>query len=321
VYQAMCSLFLQPESALLFNGYDDASEPWSAYRMDRALARLKAVLPTVERSGMERAGLGGWHRAFDPINRHGLVLINSSGSGNVFSTRAGNGETKDVPMSVPAALIVIHSFSATDPDDPGMIAARWLRNGAFFYFGSLNEPFLQSFRTPTLVADLLAEGLPIGAVVRKLMEEDPWFATPWRLHVLGDPLYRLDPESAKAPRVEGWAPLEGLPAYGEEAPPPVSAPDLARLHWALKSAIVQARAGDRVDRRLRTGWEGVMLSIDRSAVGSDRAKGVYDDLLADLVTFARPGLPWRERVEAIPADERSGALARSVEAREALGAK
>ncbi len=198
VYQAMCSLFLQPDSALLFNGYDEKEQPWSDYQMTRAARRLGEVLPVSERSGPEQAGLSGWRHSFDPINRHGLVLINSSGGGEMFNTRNGQGHTKDVPMSVPAALLVIHSYSAIDPDDASTIAARWLLNGAFLYFGSLNEPYLQAFRTPTLEADLLVEGLPMGAVVRKLIDEDPQFGSPWRLHLLGDPLYRIDPKAAKA---------------------------------------------------------------------------------------------------------------------------
>jgi hypothetical protein len=318
VYQAMCSLFLHPESALLFNGYDEEAEPWATYRMDRASRRLSGVLPTVERTGPEGGSLNGWHRTFDPINQHGLVLVNSSGSGDSFSTRNGGGATTDVPMSVPAALLVIHSFSAVDPGNTRTIAGRWLLNGAFCYFGSMNEPFLQSFRTPTLEADLLAEGLPISAVTRKLLAEDPFFGSPWRLHLLGDPLYRLDPKAAKVPRLRTWAPLDGWPSYDAEPPPPPSSTDLARLRWALEYAI--ARAGQRAGGRERTGWEAVMLSIDRPDLPAGQARQVYDDLMADLVTFARRGLAWNIRVDAIPVEDRSDALKRSLDARSALGA-
>ncbi len=316
VYQAMCSLFLQPESALLFNGYDEQTEPWSTFRMDRATRRLGEILAVETRTGTEEAGLAGWHQAFDPINRHGLVLINSSGGGDSFSTRSEGGHTRDVPMSVPTAVLIIHSFSAVDPDMASTIAGRWLLNGAFLYFGSLNEPFLQAFRTPTLEADLLAEGLPLGAVVRKLVEEDPLFGTPWRLHLLGDPLYRIDPTAAKAPRMKTWEPVQGLPEFKEEPPPPPTSADLVRLRWTLETALAQARR--RAGGRERAGWEVVLLSIDRSALPAGQARQVYDDLLADLVTFARPGLPWKNKVDAIPAEERSDALQRSLEAREAL---
>lgn len=317
-YQAMCSLFLQPESALLFNGYDEQSEPWATYRMDQAARRLGKVLPTVERAGPKDGSLNGWHEAFNPVNRHGLVLVNSSGSGTQFNTRDGGGATTDVPMSVPAALVVIHSYSAVDPEDAGTIAGRWLKNGAFCYFGSLNEPFLQAFRTPSLVADLLAEGLPVGSATRKLVAEDPLFGGPWRLHLLGDPMYRINPESARAPRLKTWAPVARWPTYDAEPPPPPSSPDLSRLKWALETAI--AKAGERSGGRERMGWEAVMLSIDRPALPAGQARQVYDDLMADVVTFARRGLPWQIRIDAIPPEDRSDALKRSLDARSALGA-
>jgi hypothetical protein len=70
VYQAMCSLFLQPRSGLLFNTYPEAGEPWSGYSLRGASERLGGVLPVEHRSG-GRASLAGWHDEFDPINRFG----------------------------------------------------------------------------------------------------------------------------------------------------------------------------------------------------------------------------------------------------------
>ena len=158
----------------------------------------------------------------------------------------------------------------------------------------------------------------MGAVVRKIMDEDSWFGTPWRLQLLGDPLYRLDPKAAKAPRLKTWEPVEGWPVYEEEPPPAPTSPDLTRLRWALETALAQARR--RAGGRDRVGWEAVLFSIDRSALPAGPALQVYDDLLADLVTFARRGLPWKEKVDAIPPEERSDALNRSLDARESLGA-
>lgn len=314
-YRAMCSLFLQPESAILVNGYQDEGEPWAGYQMRDAASRLVKELRTFHRSGPEEAGLVGWHRAFDPINRHGLVLINSSGGENNFNLPGGPGRTADVPMSVPAAVLMIHSFSAARPSDSRTLAGRWLDNGAFLYFGSMNEPYLNAFRTPTLVANLLADGLPASAAVRKLVAEDG-FGTPWRLVYLGDPLYRLDPKAAGAPRLGGWGPTSGWPAYDEPPPPGVGASDEERLAWGLRAAIVQAARLE--GGRARSDWQAVILAIRRDRL-PEATRPVYDALLADVVTFARPGVPWRPRVEAIPAGERAGVLARSLEAREALG--
>ena len=46
---------------------------WSDYAMGSASRRLARLLPVTNRAG-ERASLAGWHRAFDPVNRFGLVM-------------------------------------------------------------------------------------------------------------------------------------------------------------------------------------------------------------------------------------------------------
>ena len=84
---------------------------------------------------------------------------------------------------------MIHSFSAADPADPQTIAGRWLAQGAFVYYGSVNEPYLQAFRPAGLVAEMVAADMPLAAALRQ-GEFEP-FGRPWRLIYLGDPLYRL----------------------------------------------------------------------------------------------------------------------------------
>ena len=54
------------------------------------------------------------------------MLINSSGGPTEFNLPGGAGQTGDVPWTAPAAVLMIHSFSAADPLDPGTIAGRWL---------------------------------------------------------------------------------------------------------------------------------------------------------------------------------------------------
>ena len=84
---------------------------------------------------------------------------------------------------------MIHSFSAADPADPATIAGRWLTQGAFVYYGSVNEPYLLAFRPASVVAELAAAGVPMAAALRQ-SEVEP-FGRPWRLIYLGDPLYRI----------------------------------------------------------------------------------------------------------------------------------
>ena len=212
-YRAMCSLFLQPNTALLFNTYSGHDQPgtvrvgmWETYSHRTAAAVLATKLPVVAREG-EKADQAAWKETFGAKNPFGLVFINSSGGPTNFSLKGGGGATADVPDTVPTVVYKIHSFSAAAPHDPNTLAGRWLANGDFIYYGSMNEPYLQSFRTPTLVTTLIAEGLPFSAAMRKA---DPCEReSPWRLVYLGDPLYRLQPLLKRLGR---WSPVDRWPA-------------------------------------------------------------------------------------------------------------
>ena len=114
-YRAMCSLFLQPDSAAMFNGYEESTEPWASYSMRIASSRLSTLLPTTHLSGQALGSVEGWHETFDPWNKFGLVLINSHGMPTVFHMRGDPATTADIPRTVPTAILMIHSFSAADP--------------------------------------------------------------------------------------------------------------------------------------------------------------------------------------------------------------
>ncbi len=319
VYEAMCSLFLQPESALLYNAFDETESPWDQYRTTEAADSLKPLMRVERRTSRDETGLAGWHRAFDPLNRHGLLLINSSGGDDNFRAGPGSiGKTVDVPMSLPTAVHMIHSFSAMKPADPATIAGRWRANGAFLYYGSMNEPYLQAFRTPKLVADLLAQGLPFAAAVRKLPAEDP-FGTPWRLMLLGDPLYRLIPAAERAERIGPTGRSADWPAYRDEPPPGAGASDADRLRWCLQTALIQASRLESGPARAT--WQQTLLAIaDRNALPPPM-RHVYDALLADVVTLSRPeaNVAWPDRVTPIAPTLRATALQRALDARTASG--
>jgi hypothetical protein len=187
----MGTLFLQPAAALLWNTYG-RGKPWMDYTMTPAADQLGQVLPSpgavVRRAGSQ-ADLASWHRAVDPVNRFGLVLINSSGGPSQFAIAGGPGRPADVPRGRPTAVAMIHSHSAANLSDPQTIAAHWLAQGAFVYYGAVNEPFLLAFRPPGLVAQLIALEMPLVAALRE-GEFEP-FGRPWRLIYLGDPLYQL----------------------------------------------------------------------------------------------------------------------------------
>jgi len=108
----MCSLFLQPESALLFNAYEESRTVWGSYTMLPAAQRLASLLYVTHRAGAGQADIAGWHKVFDPVNRFGLVLINSSGSPTEFIVNGGWGSTADIP---PSGRQSWRRFTATQP--------------------------------------------------------------------------------------------------------------------------------------------------------------------------------------------------------------
>lgn len=204
VYQAMCALFLQPESALFYNGYAQWSRPWTDYAMRTAASELSSIIPSVdERHGADATSLSGWRRTFERGNRWGLVFINSSGTPTEFNLPGGLGRVADIPASVPTMIYMIHSASAAEPDNPNTIAGRWLANGAFLYFGSMNEPYLDAFRNPLLVTRLLVAGAPFSAACAKVLDEGA-FGGAWRLRLTGDPMCRVLPMKERAARLGEW---------------------------------------------------------------------------------------------------------------------
>jgi hypothetical protein len=133
----------------------------------------------------------------------------------MFTIAGGPGRPADLPGGFPAAVVLIHIFSAADPANPETIAGRWLDRGAFVYYGSVYEPFLLAFRTPRLVAELVAAEVPLVAALRQ--GEFELLGRPWRLVYLGDPLYRL-PVIADTLRADDEGPRLGR--LGPSGAPP-----------------------------------------------------------------------------------------------------
>jgi hypothetical protein len=112
------------------------------------------------------------------------VFVNTKGGCNFFDLEPGQCRPGEVPLlDVPTAVHFVHSWSAQFPDSRDTVAGRWMERGAFCYYGSVNEPFLQAFLPTPMAAGRLIAGAPFGAAVRqdggKL----------WKLAVIGDPLY------------------------------------------------------------------------------------------------------------------------------------
>jgi hypothetical protein len=337
VARAMGSLFLQPSSALLWNTYGGGN-PWSDYTMVPAAPELAPATGTVgtvvERSGAA-ADLASWHQVVDPVNRFGLVLINSSGGPDWFNISGGVGRPSDLPRSVPATVAMIHSFSAADPTDPQTIAGRWLAHGAFNYFGAVNEPFLLAFRPPRLVAELIASGMPLVAALRQ--GEDEAFGIPWRLCYLGDPLYRLEPPALmpghpsstkeKAQSAHGgrmgpiawqsssstyalWpvSEISSVPSVSEQAKAGrVTDSETARFRWCWDASIAEA-AGRPVRASgapvaAADGWRQALRAIRRDRLAPN-LRPLLDDLVIDDLEALGACEELMSRLAQVPATER-----------------
>jgi hypothetical protein len=339
VARAMGALFLPPESAVLWNTYSDG-RPWSDYETVQAAAEFERIIAGTG-AILHRAGgladLAGWHRAVDPFNPYRLVLFNSSGGPDIFTISGGAGRPADLPRGDPAAVAMIHSFSAADPTDYQTIAGRWLAQGAFVYFGAVNEPFLLAFRTPRLVAELMVAGVPFVAALRQ--GELEIFGFPWRLVYLGDPLYRFEydvrtndavPTASLgrlapaawqqiAPEYATWHVAEIVSSTVAPIGPAGSSmfrSDDDRLGWCLDAAICEL-TGPRssrlpfrsVDRSAAprspqrpTDWRGVLIGISRGKLALP-LRLAFDELLIDALGEAGLCEPLMEQLALIPPSE------------------
>jgi hypothetical protein len=204
-YQAMCSLFLQPESAFLFNTYGtNPKSEWGTFRQSFAEEALKARIPVTHYydNATTKANIDTFRAHVHPWNREGLIMINSSGYPIEWSVGNGPGTTEDFPIGVPCAIHIVHSGSAAALyENTENIAYRALWGGAFWYLGSTAEPFLDAFQPPFIAAPRMAAGVPLTACFRQRSSQNRWY--PWRLAVMGDAQFCLRDKPAKRKAYNG----------------------------------------------------------------------------------------------------------------------
>jgi hypothetical protein len=193
-YQAMCSLFLQPETALLFNTYK--SDPtlksaWSYYRLNFLEDSLKSRLH-VSHLQNDQSRVENFRANVLPWNRNELMWINSTGGPYQWSIsggKVGEGCAEDMPVGVPSAMVMIHSNSASELYDPESIVGRALWGGAYWYSGAVSEPLLTAFQPARYAAPRILAGAPFAAVFSQRASQN--FFLPWRLMKIGDPQFCL----------------------------------------------------------------------------------------------------------------------------------
>ncbi len=184
LYQAMCSIFLPQETALLYNSYPKEGE-WGKYAMDQAAHQLSEVGFDVKLIQRPEASVRNWrHLTANGLN-FDLIFVNTKGPSSSFNLGDGDASVEDVPnLNIPAAVHFIHSWSAVTPDDRKTVAGRWL-DGVYAYVGSVDEPYLQAFVTPQVLVQRLQMLTPFLIAARQIK------APPWKITTIGDPLMTI----------------------------------------------------------------------------------------------------------------------------------
>ncbi|MFG0293881.1 MAG: hypothetical protein ACF8MJ_12120 [Phycisphaerales bacterium JB050] len=185
-YDAMSALFLQPRSVWMFDGY--TGNFGAEYAIDRAAGSFRqAGFDRVLADPRPNGGRATWRARLRAGIDAGLVFVNSSGHAKWFNLADQRAYGSDIPfLRQPAMVHFIHSFSAQFPGITESIAARWLDQGAFIYYGSCDEPGLAAFLTPEQVTGRMLIGIPAGFACR-------YDSTNiiWKLNYFGDPLFTL----------------------------------------------------------------------------------------------------------------------------------
>lgn len=184
VYQAMCSLFLRPDSAIVLD--DMAGKKANARRTDDPLRRL----------GFRTSFLTGANGSYDafrtgttPWNRRGLMLIGTQGDSRHWKLGMTRATVDDIPVGGPAAMRFAHPGSAPWTQDLSGFGGRALWGGAFWYHGAVAEPYRKAFPSPLTTARLIAEGAPLAVACRRFVGQPFW--QPWRTTIVGDPQFCL----------------------------------------------------------------------------------------------------------------------------------
>lgn len=232
-YRAMCALFLQPAGAWLFDGYKaDMAPPYAlppaANLFDRAKLEVSMNAPPA-------GNLMHWRKRTLQGVDFGFIHVNTSGNADFFDLTPGRAFVGDVPfLNRPAIVHFIHSFSLQSAGDPQSIGGRWLENGAYCYYGSMDEPFLNAFLPASMVTTRLLVGAPFAAAVR---HDDKRV---WKCNLFGDPLTTI---GRPAPRHNEPLNLEGAKNLDDEMKAALKA---QRLEGAATALVLLGRDTDAV---------------------------------------------------------------------------
>lgn len=263
-YAAMCSLFLQPKAAWLFDSYPTDGE-WNNYDLTQAADHLRKSGLTAFVTDHPSGDEANWRRLVaSPISAD-LCFVNTKGNKEFFELFTGKGLLGDVPLLTrPVAVYFVHSFSAQYLGTRDTVAGRWLDRGAYAYCGSCDEPGLSGFLPSPIVAARFASGFPWGAAVR--YDNSP----AWKISTLGDPLMTMGP----APKAA-------------EAPTPADFPDAIDLSARVKD-VVKTNLAEAMELLVLLGRDGDAARL-LTALTKTPDKLTPETVLAAGLALARTG--------------------------------
>ncbi|MDR9402751.1 MAG: hypothetical protein RI580_04865 [Halothece sp. Uz-M2-17] len=182
VYQAMCAIFLNADQALLYDSYPH-TDSWKAYHFQNGRQWLEKMGLTTTEIKPRQASQKTWQDLTAQPWTYDLIFMNSRGGKANFAVGNGQARVKDIPtLDTPTAMYLIHSFSATRPDDVNTVAGRWLNYGVYAYVGSVDEPYVTGFVPPEAMIARLSRQVPFLVSARYV--DTP----PWKITTIGDPL-------------------------------------------------------------------------------------------------------------------------------------
>jgi hypothetical protein len=187
IYQAMCSIFLDQQTAVMYDSYPHSS-PWWFYDMAPAATNLEKVGFKTALFTTPNTGINQWRELTGDRIATDLLFVNSSGSPTAFAVSGGNAQVEDIPeLPIPTAIHFIHSWSAVTPDNVNTVAGRWLANGAYAYIGAVDEPYLQAFVPPSTIVSRMLQSVPFLVASRQ------YTSPAWKITAIGDPLMLVTP--------------------------------------------------------------------------------------------------------------------------------
>lgn len=237
-YRAMCPLFLGVESAWAFDGYE-FSQLTGRYNLKPVIEILmgtpvKLAFDPARSSAKDFRGVarGGLESSFVYVNTKGQMWNFEFSPGKLYSF--------DVPMmNVPAVVHFTHSYSAQVVHHRSSVAGRWLENGAYAYYGSVDEPYLSSFVPgPDFFQRYFVYTAPFACCCRYEI------APLGKLNVYGDPLQMAGPPPIRLEEtLPSEGPLAGLKPMADEVKETLKA---GKIEQAAAELVMLGRDKDAV---------------------------------------------------------------------------